>query len=64
LQVGYDFTGLLNDGAAKVIHKLRFYVAAQNLFCLNSYPGWDPEQNINEGYPMPRSLYVGVNLGF
>lgn len=64
LQVGYDFIGLLKNGAAKIIHKLRFYVAAQNLFCLNSYPGWDPEQSINEGYPMPRSYYAGVNVQF
>lgn len=64
LQLGYNFTGLLHGSAASVIHKLRFYVAAQNLFCINSYPGWDPEQSINEGYPMPRSFYAGVNLQF
>ncbi len=64
LQVGYDFQGLLNGSAARTINKLRFYVAAQNLFCINSYPGWDPEQSINEGYPMPRSFYAGVNVGF
>lgn len=64
LQVGYDFTGLLGNKAANVIHKLRFYVAAQNLFCINSYPGWDPEQSINGGYPMPRSFYGGINVQF
>ncbi|WP_153798146.1 SusC/RagA family TonB-linked outer membrane protein [Foetidibacter luteolus] len=64
LQIGYDFVGLLSGSTAKVIHKLRFYVAAQNLFCINSYPGWDPEQSINGGYPIPRSYYAGVNLQF
>lgn len=64
LQIGYDFSGMLKGRSAKVISKLRFYVAAQNLFCINTYPGWDPEQNINEGYPMPRSLYAGINLQF
>ncbi len=65
LQIGYDFTGLLKNGAAsKVIHKLRIYVASQNLFCINSYPGWDPEQSINEGYPMPRSFYAGFDVQF
>ena len=64
VQVGYDFTGMLGNSAAKVIHKLRFYVAAQNLFCINSYPGWDPEQSINEGYPMPRSFYGGIDVQF
>lgn len=64
LQIGYDLTRVLGASATKVIHKLRFYVAAQNLFCINSYPGWDPEQNINGGYPLPRSFYGGVNLQF
>lgn len=64
LQVGYDFAGMLGSSASNVIHKLRFYVAAQNLFCINSYPGWDPEQNINGGYPMPRSFYAGFNVQF
>lgn len=64
LQIGYDFTGMLNGSAAKVIHKLRLYVASQNLFCINSYPGWDPEQSINGGYPMPRSYYAGINFQF
>lgn len=64
LQIGYDFAGMLRGASAKAIHKLRFYVAAQNLFCINSYPGWDPEQSINGGYPMPRSYYAGVNLQF
>ena len=65
LQLGYDFTGLLKNGAAgNVIQKLRVYVAAQNLFVINSFPGWDPEQNINGGYPLPRSLYAGINLQF
>ncbi len=64
VQIGYDFTGLLGNKAATTIHKLRFYVAAQNLFCINSYPGWDPEQSINGGYPMPRSFYGGINVQF
>lgn len=65
LQIGYDFTSLLNKGSgSSKIQKLRFYIAAQNLFCLNSYPGWDPEQPINGGYPMPRSFYAGINLQF
>lgn len=62
LQIGYDFTKLL--GNSKVINKLRFYVASQNLFCINSYPGWDPEQSINGGYPIPRSFYAGFNVQF
>ena len=65
IQLGYDLTGVLGNGSvSNTIKKLRVYVAAQNLFVLNSYPGWDPEQNINGGYPLPRSLYAGFNLQF
>jgi TonB-linked SusC/RagA family outer membrane protein len=64
LQIGYNFEHMLNGQSANVIKKLRFYVAAQNLFCINSYPGWDPEININGKFPIPRSFYAGINVGF
>jgi hypothetical protein len=63
MQVGYNFDNLLSNDASSVIKKLRFYIAAQNLFCLNTFPGADPEQSIN-GYPIPRSIYAGINIGF
>jgi TonB-linked SusC/RagA family outer membrane protein len=63
IQIGYNFDKLLKGQSATVIKKLRFYIAAQNLFCINSFPGWDPEQNI-QGYPIPRSFYGGINIGF
>ncbi|MDR0891613.1 MAG: SusC/RagA family TonB-linked outer membrane protein, partial [Mediterranea sp.] len=63
VQVGYNFAKLLRGKAADRLKRLRFYVAAQNLFCINSFPGWDPEQDIS-GYPIPRSIYCGVNVGF
>ncbi len=64
LQIGYNFEHLLNGQSANTIKKLRFYLAAQNLFCINSYPGWDPEININGSFPIPRSFYAGINIGF
>jgi len=64
LQIGYNFEKLLTGQSANVIKKLRFYIAAQNLFCINSYPGWDPEQDINGKFPIPRSFYAGINVGF
>lgn len=63
IQIGYNFDKLLKGQSTAVIKKLRFYIAAQNLFCINSFPGWDPEQNI-QGYPIPRSFYAGINIGF
>lgn len=63
VQIGYNFDKLLRGSASNVIKKLRVYVASQNLFCINSFPGFDPEQNVN-GYPIPRSFYLGMNIGF
>jgi len=60
VQIGYNFNKLFKPGAP--VKKLRVYLAAQNLFCINSFPGWDPEQNIG-GYAIPRSFYLGINLG-
>jgi len=62
IQLGYNFDKLLNSNALKVIKKLRLYIASQNLFCINSFPGFDPEQLI-DGYPIPRSFYFGINVG-
>ncbi len=64
IQIGYNFDKLLKGRSAGAIKKLRLYVAAQNLFCINSFPGWDPEQNIAGGFPIPRSFYAGVNVSF
>ena len=60
LQIGYNFKHILGSNAA--VKRLRFFVAAQNLFSIDTYPGWDPEQPMN-GYPIPRSFYCGINLG-
>lgn len=63
IQLGYNFGPMLQKTHANFIKKLRVYIAAQNLFCINSYPGFDPENAIN-GYPIPRSYYAGVNVTF
>ncbi len=63
IQIGYDFSKFLKASSLNFIKKLRVYIASQNLFCINSYPGFDPEQNVN-GYPIPRSFYAGLNVSF
>lgn len=46
------------------VKKLRIYVAANDLFCLNRYPkGWDPEVG-GIGYPITTSLMVGASVNF
>lgn len=63
VQLGYNFGPMLQKTSAQFLKKLRVYVAAQNLFCINSYPGFDPEIWMT-GFPIPRSFYAGVNVGF
>jgi TonB-linked SusC/RagA family outer membrane protein len=56
------------------IDQLRVYVAAQNLFTITGYDGYDPEVSIRDGaltpgldfsaYPRARSFSFGINLGF
>jgi len=54
----------------------RLYVSGYNLWTLTNYTGWDPEvnaddivTNIAQGYdfyspPQPKTVLVGINLGF
>ena len=56
------------------IDKLRVYFAAQNLFTITDYSGYDPEVSIRNNaltpgldfsaYPRARQFSFGVNLGF
>lgn len=62
LTLGYTFS---QDWLKKMfVKKLRVYVAANDLFCLNKYPkGWDPEVG-GIGYPITTSLMVGASINF
>lgn len=66
--LGYTF----NTNVAS-ISKLRFYVAANNLFIITKYKGYDPEVRVTgsqafidnlDYYPRTRSFSLGVNLTF
>lgn len=69
--VGYDFGALLKAGTT-----LRLTLAGQNLLLLTRYSGLDPEQAKNTPpnppsvgidsnfYPLPRTVTLGVNVGF
>lgn len=58
------------------LSRLRFYVTGENLFCITSYKGMDPEVAVPDNvldspgieffnsYPRPRTFSVGVNVGF
>jgi len=60
--VGYDFGSLLKAGTT-----LRLTLAGQNLLLLSGYSGLDPERATgidSNFYPLPRTVTLGLNLGF
>lgn len=60
--LGYDFGSLLKAGTT-----LNVTLAGQNLLLLSGYSGLDPERanGIDSNfYPLPRTLTLGVNVGF
>src|SRR5690606_18579203 len=60
LQVGYDLSTKIANQIG--LHRFRVYVAAQNLVTISKWPGFDPELGTNT-YPIPRSTFVGINIG-
>lgn len=70
LQIGYTFPDNMLQKVPGV-SGLRIYVAAQNLFTLTNYEGYDPDigndglfyrGHDNGSYPSPRTLMVGAKL--
>ncbi|WP_310396719.1 SusC/RagA family TonB-linked outer membrane protein [Hymenobacter sp.] len=60
--LGYDFGPLVREGST-----LRLTLAAQNVLLLTRYTGLNPEvvNGIdNNFYPLPRTVTLGLNLGF
>ncbi|GET33355.1 SusC/RagA family TonB-linked outer membrane protein [Prolixibacter bellariivorans] len=70
LELGYTLPRRLT--AKALVQKLRVYVAAENLWTLTGYRGYDPEMSadgtsigIDKGvYPQARTLMVGANISF
>ena len=59
---GYDFGSLLHQGTT-----LRLTAAGQNLLVLTKYSGLDPERAYgidSNFYPLPRTITLGLNVGF
>lgn len=71
IQVGYDFSKLLNT---KNIAQLRWYVGVQNALTLTAYDGMDPEIGYGPNastsgadlayYPRARTILTGINIKF
>ncbi len=72
LTFGYTFPQKMMSRVG--INQLRLYFAAENLFTISNYSGYDPEVSIKDGaltpgldfsaYPRARSFSFGVNLDF
>ncbi|MCG8306187.1 MAG: SusC/RagA family TonB-linked outer membrane protein [Cytophagales bacterium] len=61
IQLGYNFS---NEILNKLkLSRLRFYVAGQNLFTITNFNGYDPQTGYG-GYPVPASVYFGLNVSF
>ncbi|MDR0429755.1 MAG: TonB-dependent receptor [Tannerellaceae bacterium] len=71
LQIGYTFG---KDMIGKLgVNNLRLYIAAQNLFTITRYDGFEPETSSSSvttlgidygNYPNARSFLLGVNVSF
>jgi TonB-linked SusC/RagA family outer membrane protein len=78
LTIGYTFNqDKLTNFATGAFKSIRLYVAAQNLFTITQYTGYDPEvmaqsgqsfifnRGIDDGQiPQPRTFLVGIQFGF
>ncbi len=63
LSLGYTIPSHITQKV--YIQNLRFYVAANDLFCITNYPrGWDYEGYGSTGYPITKSFICGVNINF
>lgn len=73
LSCGYTMPSSMAEKVG--LSKVRFYVAAQNLFVFTRYSGFDPEISTNKNStgtpsvdfhspPMARSISFGINVGF
>lgn len=60
--LGYSLPNTLTQKAH--LERVRFYVSANDLFCLSKYPtGWDPEMGVS-AYPITTSVLFGVSVNF
>ena len=81
ITIGYSLPGntVNRIAGANTFSSIRIYVAAQNLFTITKYTGYDPElstqsggqtqyiftRGIDEGaLPQPRTFMAGIQLGF
>ncbi|MEO8404566.1 MAG: SusC/RagA family TonB-linked outer membrane protein, partial [Chitinophagaceae bacterium] len=73
--IGYTFgSSKLQSWTKGAVQRFRIYVSSQNLLTFTKYKGWDPEvgsrrttltNGIDYGqYPSPRTVQLGIQVGF
>ncbi|MDE7438509.1 MAG: TonB-dependent receptor [Muribaculaceae bacterium] len=63
ISLGYTIPSNITKKA--YIQSLRFYIAANDLFCITNYPrGWDYEGYGSTGYPITKSFICGATINF
>ncbi len=72
-QIGYSLPSTSGIIQKQILSKLRFYVSGENLLTISKYKGYDPDF-ISDGlfsrgfdygsFPNPRTILVGIQLGF
>jgi hypothetical protein len=60
IELGYTVPKSILD-KIRVANAFRVYVSGNNLFVFTKWKGVDPE---NEGFPIPRTLRVGLKVTF
>lgn len=67
LTLGYTFAEQeLKSFSRNVISSLRIYVAAQNLFTITDYTGYDPEVSTSVIFPQTQNGFIfrrGIDFG-
>jgi len=62
ITLGYTLPKKLTQRAS--MNRVRVYVSASDLFCIDNYPkGWDPEMGVSS-YPITTSLLFGLSVNF
>jgi TonB-linked SusC/RagA family outer membrane protein len=75
LTLGYNIPV---EAFGSVVNRARVYLTAENLFTITKYPGFNPEINSGEGddynqltpgldfggYPVSRTITIGINMSF
>ncbi len=62
MQLGYTLPSSVRDRIK--LNSIRVYCNLENFFTITDYPGMDPEMDGDLGYPIIKTISLGVNIKF